>query len=126
MFNNQIREGVINLQILINLILSGVAVFISAYILPGIKVDGFVTALIVAVLLAVVNTFIKPLVSLLTLPINILSLGLFSLVINALMIMLVAAIVPGFKVDGILWALVFGIVLSLISSVIYMLVPNKK
>jgi len=114
------------LQILINLILSGIAVFVSAYILPGVKVDGFVTAFVVAIVLAVVNTFIRPLVLLLTLPINILTLGLFSLVINALMVMLVAAIVPGFKVDGILWALVFAIVLSLISSVIYMLVPDKK
>jgi len=114
------------LQILINLILSGIAVFVSAYVLPGVKVDGFFTAIIVAVLLAVVNTFIKPLVLLLTLPINILTLGLFSLIINALMVVLVGAIVPGFKVDGILWALVFSIVLSLVSSVIYMLVPDRK
>ncbi len=114
------------MQILINLILSGIAVFVSAYVLPGVKVDGFFTAIIVAVLLAVVNTFIKPLVLLLTLPINILTLGLFSLIINALMVVLVGAIVPGFKVDGILWALVFSIVLSLVSSVIYMLVPDRK
>lgn len=115
-----------NLQVIINLLLSGIAVFVSSYILPGVKVDGFVTALIVAILLAVVNTFIKPLVLFLTLPINILTLGLFSLVINALMVILVAAIVPGFHVDGILWAFVFSIVLSLVSSVIYMLMPDKK
>jgi putative membrane protein len=125
MFNKQSKE-VITLQILINLILSGIAVFVSSYILPGVKVDGFVTALVVVVLLAVVNTFIRPLVLLLTLPINIITLGLFSLVINALMVLLVAAIVPGFHVEGILWALVFSVVLSLVSSVIYMLVPDKK
>jgi len=114
------------LQILINLILSGLAVFVSAYILPGVKVDSFVTALVVAVLLAVVNTFIKPLVLFLTLPISILTLGLFSFVINALMVILVAAIVPGFHIDGILWALVFSIVLSLVSSAINMFAPKKK
>ena len=116
----------VNTQIIVNLILSAIAVFVSAYVLPGVKVDGFVTALVVAILLAVVNTFIKPLVLLLTLPINILTLGLFSLIINALMVMLVAAIVPGFHVNGILWALVFSIVLSLVSSVIYMLMPVEK
>jgi putative membrane protein len=114
------------LGILINLLLSGVAVLISAYILPGVKVDGFVTALVVAVVLAVVNTFIKPLFLFFTLPINILTLGLFTFVINALMVILVATIVPGFHVDGILWALVFSIVLSLVSSAIFMLAPHEK
>lgn len=114
------------MQILVSLILSVLAVLISAYVLPGVKVDGVFTALVVAVVLSVVNTFIKPLVVLLTLPINIMTLGLFSLVINALMVMLVAAVVPGFQVDGILWAVVFSIVLSVISTGIYMLVPNKK
>ncbi len=113
------------MQILINLILSGLAVFISAYVLPGVKVDGFITALVVAILLALVNTLIRPFVLLLTLPINILTLGLFSLVINALMVVLVAAIVPGFRVNGLLWAFIFSVVLSLVSSVIYMLVPAK-
>lgn len=112
--------------ILISLVLSAVAVFISAYILPGVKVDGFVTALVVAIVLAVVNTFIKPFVVFLTLPINILTLGLFSFVINALMVVIVATLVPGFMVDGILWALVFSIVLSLVSSVLYMLAEGKK
>ena len=115
-----------NLQIIINLILSSIVVLISAYILPGVKVDGFFTALVVAVLLSVVNTFIRPVILLLTLPLTILTLGLFSLIINALMVMLVAAIVPGFQVDGILWALVFSIVLTLVSSVVHMLAPDKK
>jgi len=114
------------LQILINLVLSGIAVLISAYVLPGVVVDGFLAAIVVAVILSVVNTFIKPLIMLLTLPINILTLGLFSLVINALMVMLVDVVVPGFQVAGILWALIFSIVLSLISGAIYMLVPDKK
>lgn len=114
------------MQIIVSLILSVLAVLVSAYVLPGVKVDGVFTALVVAVLLSVVNTFIKPLVVLLTLPINIITLGLFSLVINALMVMLVDAVVPGFQVDGILWAVVFSIVLSVISTGIYMLVQKKK
>ena len=114
------------MQIIINLILGAVAVLISAYVLPGVHVDGFFTALVAAVLLSVVNTFIKPLIVILTLPINILTLGLFSLVINALMVMIVSAIVPGFEVDGLLWAFIFSVVLSLVSAVIYMLAPGKK
>ena len=114
------------MQILISLLLSGIAVLISAYILPGVRVDGFFTALVVAVILSVVNTFIRPFIVVLTLPINILTLGLFSLIINALMVMLVTKIVPGFEVDGLLWALVFSIVLSLISGVIYQLAPDNK
>lgn len=113
------------MQILINLILSAVAVFVSAYVLPGVEVDGFITALVVAVILAVVNTFIKPLISFLTLPLSILTLGLFSLVINALMVMLVDAIVPGFAVENILWAFVFGVVLSLVSAGIHLFMPKK-
>lgn len=114
------------MQILISLLLSTLAVIVSAYLLPGVTVDGFFTAIVVAVLLSVVNTFIKPLIVILTLPLNIVTLGLFSLVINALMVMLVAAIVPGFKVDGILWAIGFGVVLSVVSTGLYMLAPNKK
>lgn len=114
------------MQIVVSLLLSTLAVIISAYVLPGVTVDGLFTAIVVAILLAVVNTFIRPLIVLLTLPINIMTLGLFSLVINALMVMLVTVVVPGFKVDGILWAIVFGIVLSVVSTGIYMLVPSKK
>ncbi len=114
------------MQIIISLIVSALAVLISAYILPGVKVDGFFTALVVAVVLSIVNTVIKPLVLLLTLPINILTLGLFTFIINALMILLVTAIVPGFQVDGILWAIVFSIVLSLVGGALNMLASNKK
>lgn len=113
------------MQILINLLLSAIAVFVSSYILSGVHVDSFATALIVAVVLALVNTFIKPLVLLLTLPITLLTLGLFSLVINALMVVLVATLVRGFQVDGVLWAFMFSIVLSLVSTVIHMFAPKK-
>jgi putative membrane protein len=89
---------------------------ITAYLLPGVKVDGFLTAIVVAVVLGIVNMFIKPILLLLTFPLTILSLGLFYFVINALMVLLVSAIVPGFKVSGFFWALIFSLVLSIVSS----------
>lgn len=108
-------------MIFVNLIVNALAVIISAYILPGVKVDGFLTAVVVAVVLGVVNMFIKPILLLLTLPLNILTLGLFTFVINALLVLLVSNLVPGFKVSGFLWALIFSLVLSVISSFLYSL-----
>ena len=88
-------------------------VFMAAsYIFPGIHVASFWTALIAVIVLALVNIFIKPFVFLLTLPINILTIGLFTLVINALMIILVTYIVPGFTVDGFWWALLLSLLLT--------------
>lgn len=96
-------------------------VFVSAYILPGVKVDSFVTALVVAVVLGIVNAILKPILVLLTLPINLLTLGLFSLVINAVLILLVTAMVPGFTVAGFWTALVFSVVLSLVGWFLHLL-----
>lgn len=102
---------------LIRLILSSVAVLICAYILPGAHVNGFLTALVVAGVLAIMNIILKPILVILTIPITVLTLGLFLLVINTLMIMLVSGLVPGFDVDGFWWAFAFSIILSLINSV---------
>ena len=109
------------MMLAVNLIVNALAVIISAYILPGVKVDGFVTAAIVAVVLGAVNMFIKPILLLLTLPLNILTLGLFTFVINALLVLLVSNIVPGFRVEGFLYALIFSLVLSVVSSFLYSL-----
>jgi putative membrane protein len=106
------------MEILISLILSSVAVFVAANVLPGVHIDGFGTALILAVVLGIINAFIRPLLLLLTLPISILTLGLFSLFIIAFCVMLASWIVPGFHVDGWLWALVFAIGLALINAFI--------
>ena len=106
-------------SIILSLLISSVAVFATAKILPGVHVDTFGTAVVVAIVLGLVNTFIRPLLLILTLPINILTLGLFTLVIIALLVMLVSAIVPGFKVDGFWWALIFGIVLWIINSFLF-------
>lgn len=78
--------------------------------------SGLLVALVLAVVLGILNVFIKPIFVLLTLPINVLTLGLFTLVINAVFVLVAAKIVPGFTVDGFWWAFFFGIVLSLINS----------
>jgi putative membrane protein len=96
-------------------LVSGVAIIIAAYLLPGVAVEGFWAALVTALILGLVNAVIRPVLILLTLPLNILTLGLFTLVINALMIMLAAVIVPGFAVHGFWWALLFGIVLAVVN-----------
>lgn len=105
--------------IIINWVLSAIVILIASQILPGVHVAGFITALIVALVLGIINAIIKPVIVILTLPINILTLGLFTLVINAALVMLTNAIVPGFKVDGFLWALIFSIVLSIVNMVLH-------
>lgn len=100
---------------LINWLISGLAIVIAAYLLPGIKLTGFFAALVTALVLGLINAIIKPVLLLLTLPINILTLGLFTLVINALLILLTSKIVPGFQVDGFLWAVAFSVVLALVN-----------
>lgn len=106
------------MSILINWLVSAIAIIISAYIIPGIRVPNFTTALITALVLGILNAVIKPLLLLLTLPVNILTLGLFTLVINAVIILLVASLVPEFQVDGFLAALLFAVVLSVINSLL--------
>lgn len=103
------------MRLIINLIVSSIAVFIAANMLPGVHVDSFGTALIVAVVLGVVNVIVKPILFVLTLPITLLTLGLFALVLNAFMIEITAFFVKGFKVESFWWALLFSIVLSLIN-----------
>ena len=100
---------------LIHWLIRAIAIVITAYLLPGVQLSGFSAALVTAVVLGLINTFIRPLLLFLTLPLNILSLGLFTLVINALLIMLTSALVPGFLVAGFGWALLFGLVLSIVN-----------
>ncbi len=114
------------MQVLLSLILSGIAVLISAYVIPGVSVNGFFDAVVVAVILSVVNAVIRPVLSLLTLPVNILTLGLFSFVLSALMVMVTGAIVPGFTVTGFVAALLFAIVLSLVNGLLGAIAPEKK
>ena len=107
------------MRILIHLLIGAVAVFAAARILPGVTVDGFGTALAVAIVLGLVNALLRPLLLLLTLPLNILTLGLFTFVIIGGLVQLTAAIVPGFHVASFWWALAFALVLSLINAVLH-------
>lgn len=97
-------------------ILNAVALLIVAYILPGITVASFGSALIAALVLGLLNAVVKPLLILLTLPLTIVTLGLFLLVLNALVFWLAGSILKGFQVDGFWWAVIGAIVYSIVST----------
>ncbi|MCF8278582.1 MAG: phage holin family protein [Flavobacteriales bacterium] len=105
------------MNILIKIIISSLAVFLTAYLLPGVDVDAYVTAIWVAVVLALLNGFLKPLLIILTIPVTLVTLGLFLLVINAAIILLASHFVEGFYVSGFWWALLFSLVLSIVTSI---------
>jgi putative membrane protein len=105
------------MNLLLNWFVSALVIVIAAYVLPGVHVASFWTALVLAVVLGVLNLLIKPLLVILTLPITIITFGLFLIVINALLVLFASFIVPGFEVDGFWWAVLFSIVLSAINLV---------
>ena len=105
------------MKFLAQLIVSALAVIITSFILPGVHMESAVTGIIVAAVLAVLNAVVKPLLVILTIPITLVTLGLFLLVINAGIIMLAGKIVPGFSVNGFWTAFLFSIILSLVTSV---------
>jgi putative membrane protein len=110
------------MQLIVRLLVTTIAVLITDLLLPGVNLgdmsdtNGLLTALLVAVVLGLLNTFLKPLLILFTLPATIFTLGLFLLVINAAMVMLAGRIVDGFQVDGWWWALAFSICLSIVQG----------
>jgi putative membrane protein len=107
------------MSFLIRILISALVAFGLSYILKGVHIDSFVTALILALVLAVLNALVKPILIILTLPITIITLGLFLFVINACIILLGSKLVSGFSVDGFWWALLFSILLSIVSSILY-------
>jgi len=106
------------MRILINLIVTAVIVYLLANFLPGISVDGFGSSIIVVIVLALLNFIVKPILQLISIPVTILTLGLFLFVINALIIMLCGYIVDGFHVEGFWPALLFSLVLSIVQSIV--------
>ena len=109
------------------LVISSLAVLITALTLDGVTVEPWWWAVIIAIVLGFINAFIRPLVKLLSLPINLLTLGLFTLVINALMVLLCSWLVgPHFMVANFWWALAFSIVLTLVSWLLHLFFPEKK
>mgnify|MGYP001579059944 CR=1 FL=1 len=111
------------MKILIHLLVSALAIVIATYLVPGTTVTLF-SAIVLAVVLGIINVFIKPVVKVIALPLTIITLGLFSLVINALFIILASKIVPGFSVAGFWTAFWFSIVLSLINAFFHLFRDN--
>jgi len=102
------------MKLLVHWIVNSLAIMVAAYVVPGVYVQSFLVAMIAALVLGLINLTLKPILLILTLPINILTLGLFTFVVNAVLILLVAAIVNGFQVADFTTALIFGIVLSIV------------
>lgn len=113
------------MKLIIQILLTAVVVLILAEILSGVSVNSFTTSLIVAALLALLNVTIKPILIFLTLPATIITLGLFLLVINAVIILLLDYLIGGFGVANFWWALLFSLLLSLCQSILYSLMGRK-
>lgn len=107
------------MNFIINLLISALVVFGLANVLPGVAISGYGSAIIVALVIGLLTAFVRPILTILTLPINILTLGLFSFVITAIIILLASAIMgDSFHVEGFWYALLFGVVLGIVNSVV--------
>ncbi|MBC8767146.1 phage holin family protein [Arenibacter sp. BSSL-BM3] len=114
------------MNLILRILLSAIAVVILAKILPGVGVDSYTTAIIVAIVLSLLNFIVKPILVILTLPVTILTLGLFLLIINAVIILLADYFIDGFQVNNIWWALLFSLLLSFLQSIFYSFLNDDK
>ena len=114
------------MNFLLRLLISGLIAYVLSKILSGVHIANITTAIIFALVLACLNAIIKPILVLLTLPITIVTLGLFLFVINAAIILLAAKLMDGIKIDGFWWALLFSIILSIFSSAMNTAFAEKK
>lgn len=110
---------------LLRILLTAVVVVFLANFLPGVTVTGYWTAIVVALVLALLNLIVKPILVLLTLPVTIITFGLFLIVINAIIILLVDAFVSGFQVNGFWIAVLFSLLLSVIQSLFFSIAERK-
>ncbi len=108
------------------LLVNTIAVLITAAVLPGIHVGGVWQAFVAAVGIAIVMSVLRPILLVLTLPLNVLTLGAFTFVINALLVLFVVRVVPGFSVDSFWWALGFSLVLALVNGALHASSPRDK
>ena len=115
-----------HMHLLISLLLNTLALIITAYIVPGFQVANFQSALLAAIVLGVINTFIKPILVFLTLPLTVVTLGLFIFVVNAIVLFMTSFFVSGLTINGWLPAILGAIVLSVVSTILSMLAGNKK
>lgn len=114
------------MKFIMRIVVTSVIAFGLSYILKGIKIDSFWTAILLAIVLAVLNALLKPVLIILTLPITIVTLGLFLFVINAAIILLADYFIPGFEVNGFWWALLFSLLLSIVTSILYQEPDDNK
>lgn len=118
------------MRIIVRFLINALAVWLTAYILPGVEVSGAIGAIIAVIAIGLVNAFIRPILSLLTLPLQFLTLGLFTLVLNALMFWLASGVANlfggGFEVDGFMSAFIGAIVLSIVSTILSMVIPEPS
>lgn len=107
-----------NIPFLIRIIISSLAVMITAWLLPGVHVEDYLTGILVALVLALLNAFLKPLLVIFTLPATLFTFGLFLFVINAVIILIADTLVSGLSVGGFWWAMLFSVVLTLVTSIL--------
>lgn len=100
------------MNLIIRLLTNALIILLVSKLLPGFHVESFYTAIIVALMFGIINVTLKPLFIILTLPINILTLGLFTFVINALLLLFTASIIEGFEIRGFFWALIASLIIS--------------
>jgi len=114
------------MNFIIRLLLNAVAIFFLAHVLNGVQVDSYITAIGVALVLGLLNTLVKPLLVILTIPITVLTLGLFLLVINALIIMMTDSLISGFYVNSLWTAIIFSLLLSVLQWLLHSFVKDTK
>ena len=114
------------MKLIIKLLLTALAVVLLAQILPGVTVESYGSAVIVAIVIALLRLIVKPILVILTLPITIVTFGLFLLLINAIIILMAGYFVDSFEVATIWWALLFSLLLSLFQSILFSLLPEDK
>src|SRR5215470_18946911 len=106
------------MRFLARLVLNGLAIIVAAWLLPGIHITSSLSALLAGVILGFVNAIVRPVLFFLTLPLTLLTLGLFIFVVNALCLGLTAALVPGFTIDGFWWAVIGAFLISIVSWIL--------
>lgn len=114
------------MKFILRILLSALAVVVLAKVLPGVGVDTYTTAIIVAIVLSLLNFIVKPILVILTLPVTIITFGLFLLIINAIIILLADNLIAGFTVNSIWWALLFSLLLSFLQSILFSLLKEDK
>lgn len=124
LITQKLTKGVIRLNLVISLLLNALALILTAYIVPGFKVDGFTTAILAAIVLGVINTFIRPILMILTAPINFLTLGLFTFIVNAIVLWMTTLVVKGLVIESMVSTILGAIVLSVVSTALAMLLKD--